>query len=199
MNIEQLYLVEGIKDMGIDFFLDTKIDTLDKLLGVVNLGVSDVYICNELGFMLKDVSAFCHYRQIKVRVYPNVAQSSTDLEIEPFKKFFIRPEDLHLYEDYVDIIEFYCKELDKQMTLYEIYHKDKSWNDDLSIIILGLDKNLINSSIPPIFGEVRLNCKKSCGLNRCDICGKTLSFLKMMKRVEEESGKRLIFDVTEDK
>jgi len=55
-----------------------------------------------------------------------------------FKQFFIRPEDVDIYGEYVDVIEFYDS-IEQQNVLYEVYFKDKEWNGKLREIIKGMD------------------------------------------------------------
>lgn len=191
LNESQIYLMEDLHKAEIDYFLDTKVDTLDKLYALSILGVSDVYICNELGFNLKDISKYCRNRNINIRVYPNIAQSSCEqFEIDNFKKFFIRPEDVYLYENYIDIFEFYTDRLDKQSVLYDIY-KDEKWLGDLSQLILGLQENIVNTAILPDFAEARIGCRKRCVLEQCGICDRIKDFLQIADKIKEQSGQEI--------
>ena len=66
------------------------------------------------------MAAAAHVKNIQIRVFPNVAQSRS--EIPAIKQFFIRPEDLNAYEPYVDIYEFYrVNSSINTDVLYEIY------------------------------------------------------------------------------
>lgn len=191
LNENQIPLMKELHQAGIDYFLDTKVDTLDKLHALYILGVSDVYICNELAFSLKDISKYCKERNINIRVYPNIAQSSCEqFEMDNFKKFFIRPEDVYLYEPYIDIFEFYTDRLDKQSVLYDIY-KDEKWLGDLSQLILGLQENIVNTAILPDFAEARLNCRKRCNLGQCGTCDRIKDFLQIADRIKEQSGQEI--------
>lgn len=191
LNENQIYLMKDLAENNIPFFLDTIVDNFEKLSAVASLGVSDVYICNELGFSMKEVSLFCKANDINIRVYPNIAQSSCEqFPTDNLKKFFIRPEDLYLYEEYVDILEFYVDNLDRQNVLYEIYN-EKRWPDDLSYIILGLNENISNAAIAPNFGEARLNCKKKCSIGLCATCDRVRDFTKIVETIEQHTNKKL--------
>lgn len=162
----------------IPFFFLEGASNLGELEGILRVGVSDIYITNDLAFNLKNVSAYCHNQGVQVRVYPNVAQSSTRLFIEPLTKFFIRPDAVRVYEPYVDVFEFFGP-LDRQPVLYDIY-KDERWLGQLNEVILDLDKEIDNQTIVPYFDVLRTNCKRECGLDMCGVClaveklGKTL-------------------------
>lgn len=183
-------LAAALQDVDIPFFIATYIDTFELLEKYVKLGVSDVYICNDLGFSIKKVSKICKANHINVRVYPNIAQSSlpsSEREQLGLRIFFIRPEDLEYYEPYVDIIEFFGP-LEKQSVLFEIYKSGK-WLSNLSELILGLNRQVNNIAILPDFAEVRLNCGNVCEKdNKCRYCDKMGSFVDTTEKVKEASG-----------
>lgn len=189
-NIE---LLPVLQENNINYFFDTRVDTMDKLTNLVNLGVSDIYICNELGFSLKTIAPYCHNNKTNIRVYPNVAQSSSSRKgLNDFKKFFIRPEDIDFYEEYVDIFEFFTEDLSKQKVLYQIY-KDKKWLGDIRDLILELEykEPILNYTIIPDFALNRINCGKACGIGKCQMCDRILSIAELANRIKEESGHQL--------
>lgn len=158
-----------LEEECLPFFFEEKCGNFDELIGQIRLKVSDVYITNELGFYLPEIAQMCKDKHVKIRVIPNMAQSGTELVSNDLTKFFIRPEDLHLYEDYIDVIEFMTDRIELQPTLYSIY-KEERWDGDLNQIIYGFKDSIINNTIMPIFGETRLKCKKRCCFGKCDIC-----------------------------
>ena len=160
----------ALYEVNVPYFFVEPCSTADELTGQIRAKVSDVYIMNELGFSLPDAAVTCRAGSVKIRVIPNLAQSSSDLVSDNFTKFFIRPEDLGLYEDYVDVVEFYTPEdrLDMQNVLCDVY-KEGKWAGNLAYIIFGIDK-INNLAIMPLFGETRLRCKKRCCFQKCDIC-----------------------------
>jgi tetratricopeptide (TPR) repeat protein len=97
--------------------------TWDQLHYLISLGVSDIYVVEDLCFELPAVAKECHKHNIRVRVIPNVAQSSINASA-PLKKFFIRPEDIDIYvnlgsafydkEDYNNALAVYRKALELQ-------------------------------------------------------------------------------------
>ena len=193
LSKKQEYILPDLSELNIDYFFNVKIDTLDKLRYFMNLGVSDVYICNELGFVLAEIGVYCHKNNVKVRVYPNIAQSSykSTVPTDDLYKFFIRPEDIDRYEPYVDVIEFYTDRIcmDKQSVLFEIY-KQKSWTGGIKDIILNFSLDINNAYFVPLFTESRLNCRKRCVYGKCHICDRVLEAEKLLTRIEDESGYR---------
>lgn len=172
-------VLEALDTLSFEWFIDAPIKDWDQLRTAAAIGVSDVYIAEELGFEMPQVYKFCHSHNIKVRVYPNIAQSSTTL-IPNIRAFFIRPEDIDVYASYIDCLEFYGP-IEKQDVLLRIYRETKIWPYDLSVLILGLPS--INSAlIKKDFGLQRLDCGKICLRNGgCDICGHVAALSKLAK------------------
>lgn len=78
-----------------------------------------MYICEELGFSLDKISKILHENNIRVRVFPNICQSSF-LETPSIKTFFIRPEDISIYSMFIDVFEL-VSDKDRQYTIFKIY------------------------------------------------------------------------------
>lgn len=161
-------IVPILAEENIPYFFDKVVSNLDELNYILRLCPSAIYVGNELGFSIEKVSKICKNRKIEIRVYPNVAQSMCPKDPENFKKFFIRPEDVNLYEQYVDYFEFFGT-IDRQPVLYEIYN-DEKWFGDLDNLIIGLEKTIYSPQIVPYFGIRRLNCGKRCVYEECDFC-----------------------------
>lgn len=176
-------IMEMIKtnEMQHKFFFQTLVGDWDTLNGYAELGVSDIYVVEDLGFEIKRVAEILHSRGIRVRVYPNVAQSKWG-KTDPFRKFFIRPEDVDIYEDYVDVIEFFGKN-DSIETYYKIYAIDKKWFGKLNEIIIDFDSDVDNRCILPKFAPKRLNCGKKCAKGKhCEICSAIVELAEVLKK-----------------
>ena len=86
---------------------------------------TDMYICEELGFSIDKISKILHNNNIKVRVIPNIAQSSW-ADTPSLLKFFIRPEDISNYAIYVDTFELIAPQ-QQQALIYKMY-KQGCWS-----------------------------------------------------------------------
>lgn len=164
--------IEKYKERNIPFFFIDRVDSLDVMNYFIDCGVSDIYIANELGFYLGDIAPYIHEKNVIIRVFPNVAQSIIE-ETPVISKFFIRPDDIYLYEDLIDIFEFFGS-LNRQSVLMEIY-KEETWSDILDLIIIGLNLDLDNRLFNPYFGEARINCRKRCTFGKCNICKRSFT------------------------
>ena len=173
--------IEELKDTNLRYFFKAAANSWDKFTGLMSQNVSDIYITDELAFELDKVAEIAHKNNIKVRVYPNVAQSRWD-KLSDILKFFIRPEDIEIYESYVDVCEFYGDKAQQIDTYYKIYQEDKKWFGDLQEIIIGLDSKIDSRYIIPRFAEKRIKCGKDCLKNgKCEMCKRILDLSEQLE------------------
>ena len=170
-EVPAIVLIDDIAaNLQIPWFVQLPITNWDALHYFVDGGVSQVYVAEELGFDLEAVAAYCHSHNVKIRIFPNVAQASIK-GADPLKKFFVRPDDIEFYGQYVDVCEFWC-EYDQQDIYFKIY-KGGKWLGPLKDIIKDFDHDIDNKHIVPIFGPTRVKCGKRCLKGRpCAICEK---------------------------
>lgn len=183
ININKL---KSLQELEIPYFFNTYIDRWDLLYGLLQLGVSDIYITNELGFELDKVSEAVHKYNCKVRVFPNVAQSAW-FDTPDLKKFFIRPEDVQDYLPYVDVFEFFEAEDSNSSVgaiFYKIYAKDKQWYGRLKEIISNFNSELDGRFTHPLWISRRIKCGKKCLKgSRCDMCNTIAALGETLEKV----------------
>lgn len=169
-SVEGQKLQQDFENAEIPYFSGYFIHDWAHFSRYVNSAVTDLYITEALGFELEDVARQAHEKGKKIRVFPNVAQSADMKAINGIKTFFIRPEDVAVYEPYIDVLEIWGEET-KQPVYYDIYAKDKQWYGQLKEIIYGLRSDIDSRRILPIFAERRINCGLRCLKNgKCKIC-----------------------------
>ena len=198
-------LIGSIKTLGIPYFSKEIAVEWELFNRLISYGVSDVYVSEQLGFELRDVSAAAALNGIRTRVFPNIVQSALT-ETNELHKFFIRPEDADLYNRrYISTFEFYIPEnIDLNWdVLYRAYAINKKWLGPLSEIILGLDIGIDNTFIHPSWGEYRMNCRRSClktgSCRHCDALyelSKSLKLLEVMpnRPKDGKSAAKIIMD-----
>lgn len=154
---------------GIPYFFKNPVTTIDQLYGLISYHPTDMYICEELGFYLDKVSTILHKNNIKIRVFPNICQSSF-IETSSLKTFFIRPEDISIYANFVDVFELLIDK-DKQQILFKIYKQEK-WAGKLKDIIPTFKGDLDSRYLLGNFGIIRAKCGKRCLYKpgTCAIC-----------------------------
>lgn len=129
----------------------------------------------------------------EVRVVANVAQFNYTPHSIGIYGGFIRPEDIELYEPYIDTIEFRDCDKEKEQALFRIYMEEHNWPGDLNLIINNLNFSTTNRMIPEKFAERRMNCGQGCqAVSSCQRCYRLLkmadpSLLRPYLRKEVEN------------
>ena len=176
----QAEFFQELKTKEIEFFFSTYARDWDTFHGLINLGVSDIYIVENLGFELDLLGPIAHASDVSIRVFANVCQSSW-LKDGTFKSFFIRPEDVIVYDEYVDVIEF-IGDKTVQEVMYKVYAIDQKWHGSLKQIIVGLEEDIDSHRIPQAFAAARIGCGKRCSKGkRCKICERIMETSDVMR------------------
>lgn len=164
----------------IPFFFINPVTTIDQLHGFLKYHPTDMYICEELGFSLDKISKILHDNNIKVRVYPNICQSSFS-ETPSIKTFFIRPEDISIYSTFVDVFEL-ISDKDRQQILFKIYKQEK-WFGKIKNLIPTFKGELDSRYTLSSFGVIRSKCGKRCMYKpaSCSICDRLLELAATFK------------------
>lgn len=176
---------ELLNKYNIPHYYNEFIKDWDRFHGFLSLNVTDIFIAEELCFNLRNCSIQAKKKGKKLRSYCNVCESSWE-EGRSLKSFFIRPEDIEIYSQYIDTFEFFPfnRKLDatRLNTLYKVYAIDKKWFGQLNEIIDGYEGDEDSRFIIPRFGEVRPNCKKKClESGTCYICDRIIDLSKTLK------------------
>lgn len=167
-------------------FYDQVVTTWDKFNGFLTLKVTDIIIGEEIAFSAKILSTNAKKNHISLRFFPNVCQSSWDDE-NSITTFFVRPQDIDLYENYFDVCEFYYQPTQKHQlnVFYESYTINKKWFGNLRLLIVGYNQDDDNKYIIPEFGVRRLNCNKRCNKTNPKVCSFCNRVLQLGKSLEE--------------
>lgn len=180
-NEDAFHLYEKIREeTNILYFFDTLVSDWDTLWGYIEMLPLDIYITEDLCFELDKVSSILHKYGIKVRTFPNVCQTKWN-KTPSLKTFFIRPEDVDIYEKYIDTLEFFGRS-DSIETMYKVYAIDKKWFGPLKELIIGFKSDMDSRFIIPRFAEKRIRCGKKCLKGgTCNVCSKIEQLSKVLK------------------
>lgn len=176
-----------VKSNGIPYFFDTFAKDWDMILGLIDLGVSDIYISGQIGFSLHLLENIKEDFQeetetkLNIRAVCNAAQASFLHNTQDnFKTFFIRPEDVEFYGQYIDVLEFdnFAKSIN---TTYEIY-KRGTWDADLEILIDRLNVSVDNRNLVQPAMQERATCQRKCltGERSCHICDEAIAYADLL-------------------
>ena len=179
---------QQLNEKNIPHYYNEFVTDWDRFQGFLHLNVTDIFVAEDLMFNAKLLSLNAKKYGKSLRSYCNICESSWD-KTSSLKTFFIRPNDIDLYKDYIDTFEFYIDEFSpvRLNALYEIYTKDKQWFGKLNEIIVGYEGEEDNRFIIPLFGEKRLNCGKRCmkGLEpSCHICERVIELGETLKNTD---------------
>ena len=181
INFEQKQMLKQLKQRNIPFFFNDFVTSLDQLYVLITYQPSQMYICEQLGFSLYKISELLHSKNIKVRVIPNLCQSSM-AETPSILKFFVRPEDIQAFSTFVDTFEIVGND-QVQLTLYKIY-KQGYWAGQIKEIIPNFKDTLDGRFLHNAFGIIRSNCGKRCICRpeSCDICHRFVELSETFKQ-----------------
>lgn len=159
-------------DNNIDFMFTNFCVNYGAVYGSIEKGAKELYIVEDLGFDLKELQEVRNKYKVKLRVFPDIGQTDAAFKnvVPALAKFWIRPEDTELYEQYVDVFEFY-NHSDRLSVVYEIYKK-RQWKGEVGQLINDCNLKIDNTTIAPYFGQHRISCKRKCLIDKgyCNMC-----------------------------
>ena len=154
-------LEQKVTSNGIPHFYNLPIVTWEDLNGFLSLNVTDVILDGEILFALKDLAPLVKASNKRIRCTCNQVSSLWKIG-DPLVDFFIQPEDIDFYSQYIDTFTFAADTpLQKINIYYKIYAVDKKWTGKLKDIIINY-KGEQNSHLPSTFAEKRVRCNKNC-------------------------------------
>lgn len=167
-NLRQLYECRGQEK-----FLDLPITDWELLREVLKAGATQVWIDGALGFQLplvrKNIPS-----NVLIRVQPHRSFSAFFPSVS---SFFIRPEDLSLYEPYIDILDFSHVPMAQSKVLAK-YYAEGAFPYKIQTLCPLCNIDVPNPLIRPKFAQSRLNCRQTCKSN--SNCHKCASELKLV-------------------
>ena len=163
-------LIEAAKHYKIPFFLRYHVSNWSALHLLIELGVNEMYITNSLCFELDKVSDILHEHGIKIRMFPNIAQTEWPIG-NNLKAAYVCPHDIKEYEPYVDVFEFIYNGKEQEEALYHTYAVRGEWLDKMKFIIFGLESDIDSRFVIPHFAQKRISCGQKCLKgNPCKMC-----------------------------
>lgn len=177
---------EKLKKEGICFFFDslvpaTSLCILDEL---ISLGVSDVYLSDDLMYNLKEVSKTCHARGVQTRLILNHIPLTTFDKGKNPKSPMFRPQDVSYLEKFFDVFEFDCgKPYDWHVfnVMFKSYFIKRVWHGNLAELNhdINLEKGFPNDFILPEANLHKMNCQRVCDMRETNKCRKCEQMLEM--------------------
>lgn len=155
------------KNENIKFYWNFPITTFYELRALKDIGVEYALIEAPLTHDIIKAASI----GVKLRMVPNVAYYAFIPRDNGVCGSWIRPEDLYMYEPYIEAIEFEDCDLKKEQALYRIYCEQKAWPGDLGMIITNLNYLGVNRMIPSDLTKRRMTCGQKCQSGKhCRLC-----------------------------
>lgn len=185
--LHDLSRVKDFNEHGIKWYWPYYISSFYELDIILKLNPSYLLIGAPLTFDLDAVKAIS--KDIPLRAVPNIGlPSHIPLEnINGVASFWVRPEDVESYAEYINCFEFDEVDLQQESTLLRIY-KDQKWPGNLNLLITRLNHHLNNRYLDKSFGINRLNCGQRCLRNphTCNICHRLFRMSDMINKAMNE-------------
>lgn len=162
--------------MDLKFYITAPCTTWEQLDLLLFFGVSDVNISGPLGFELTKVRQKLNRctKKVQIRATPNKSESTAP-EADALRSFFIRPEDIDVYEQYIDVLDF-AGDIQLQDTFFLLYSESKVFIGSMGQCIYDLNLSFDNKGIAEGFGAKRrecgLKCLKSKKCRHCELYAK---------------------------
>lgn len=175
---------------GLKFYCGYPIESEYELNGWIAAGSEYIILGMPLFFDIKRMKEI-YGNKVKFRAVPNIAYLDGLPRENGINGHWIRPEDMQLYSNYIDVFEFIFKTLKQEKALYKRYIELQEWPGSLKTIIINFDAEGSNAMILPEVAKARLSCRQKCTQNgKCRICYHAVALAnpdKIKTYVEEES------------
>lgn len=178
-----------------NYFINEPIANMDLLHNVLGGSRKPKYVIfsGSWGFNLSRLAKMVHDAGVEIRVVPNIAQrdnwtmlseDETDIH-KRITDFFIRPEDVFLYEEagLIDTLDL-VGSANEISSIFHFYVIQKEFPGRLDLIIKGFEdcENVPrNDQLPQEFGLCRLLCNKKCYMGEnCNACSNCCDIAEKM-------------------
>lgn len=154
-------LMPWLLSENIPFFIAKPCSNWEEFHYLLKQGVSDIDISGPLAFEMSKVKRVLNSldRKVIIRATPNRVEKIM-AQTDSLIGFYIRPEDVEMYEGFIDVLEF--EGLEHQDTFFSMYAEQKSFIGNLNQCIYNLDIKIDNKGLVSLFGERRRDCGRQC-------------------------------------
>ena len=180
--LKNLSLAKVFKELGFKFYWQYPITSYYELQGILALEPEYVLLGEPLCFDLEKVASY----GVKIRLVANVAYDAYIPRENGIRGRWIRPEDVPVYDEYVDVLEFRMCNLEQERTLLHIYKDNGYWPGNLNLLIENLGFHVDNRAIPEEIGKIRANCQQRCMRHgACRFCETAFKFADALRKEHE--------------
>lgn len=176
-----------LKDIGVKYYFDNSYPAVNlcSLDSLIALGVSDVYIADDLCYNLPRTHGYCDSKGVKTRMVLNRIPCTTTFKGDDPKSPIWMPRDIDNLAFYIDIFEF-DNDLDDAYfdVLFRTWFEKKAWNENIREINLDLNIDVYDNTMLPITSIKKMSCGRRCNKragNKCDMCGQMADISNLLR------------------
>lgn len=183
--------MKEINKNKIKFFFDSDCPAYNYTVldSFIKMGVSDVYIADDLCYNMSDVETYVHDKGIQLRLILNhIPSTAIDRGINQRSPVYM-PKDMDKLDKYYDVFEFDCGEpydWAKFDVLYRSWFENKYWHGEIYEINNDVDQKFHCDSLYPEFTDFKLNCGRRCNIRVTNHCKKCEQFIKLGETLKKK-------------
>ena len=179
MALDDLSLAPICKEKGILFYWTFPVTTWYELDSVIKLNPCYLFINDSLIFNLEKIK---QKTNIPLRACPNLCYNDRIPRENGIYGAWIRPEDVEVYEQYIDTFEFYYVINSEEEALLNAY-TERVWPGNLNLLLVNLNVSIDNRALPEEIGETRANCGRRCMEHgSCHFCETAFLFANSIRK-----------------
>lgn len=189
----QWVVVDKLQEEGIRFFFDSNITagSYCKLDEILEMGVTDVYISDDLTYNLKEVQDYCHKRNVQLRLVVNRIPMTTINKGSDLRSPIYRPQDMSTLKRYYDVFEIDCgKPYNWHIFNVEFksYFVNEYWHGNLAELNrdITLFGGFPNDHFHNAYTLGKLNCQRVCSQRITNHCNKCEQYYDIAKTFIEK-------------
>lgn len=181
---EQCFQVTELRDNDVRFFYDSTMSPscYSELAEYIHMGVSDVYIVDDLTYNLEDVKKLCHSHNVHLRTILNRMPMTTLNKGKDVKSTIYRPQDIELLKQYYDVFEFDCGEpynWNIFNVVYKAFFINQNWYGNLAEINPDIQFVFHNEQVLPHYTAYKTKCQRVCDQRVNNPCKKCEQFINI--------------------
>ena len=173
-------IIKMFKENEIHFYFSPEYAARNfrSLEQLAKIGVSAVYIAEDLCYNLKKVRKACDKYNIELRWVLDLIPSTLPDKEKDVRSPIILPECMDEFSKYIDVCEFSeIQSWARLETLYKIWFVKRQWRENLRAIYPELEIDIWNQCMIPDFNIYKMNCGYKCGYG--SVCKKCNQFKEM--------------------
>ena len=165
-------------------------DNYNMLRTLLALGVSDLVIDEPLTFDIENVANIVRTSvpECRIHIRPDIGKPGwMDKRESIIHHFWLLPQYVYLYEDYVDVIDLFAEAPPREMRLIESFCIKKTYDYELNAFVLHSaegDEQMRGSLVSEEMAYKRMRCKQKCMStypSRCHECDIDLDVYRMLQ------------------